>query len=152
MAEKKGLGCLFGALVCVPILDQTLTSVEVDQKTVIWVIFVAANTSFMLSSKSNFGRWQAVIWTFFLALKLNQTGCCKSESIVGECCPVATVCVEEKLFSCQGLLWTELIFASNLLRAPRGSSVSGTVEAAQWVPVLNNELYLINRRLEAVLT
>ena len=53
---------------------------------------------------------------------------------------------------CQGSLWTELIFTWNLLGAPHGSSVCGAVEAAQWVPVSNNELLLINRLLEAVWT
>lgn len=94
------------------------------------------------------GRWQVI-----KALKNNPTGLFISRSIVGEFHPMSAVLKEKEVV----LLPSFVLDKLNLyLKSTQGSlwqqCVGRTVAAAHWVPVLNNELYLINRLLETVLT
>lgn len=94
------------------------------------------------------GRWQVI-----KALKNNPTGLFMSRSIVGEFHPVSAVLKEKEVVFLPSFVLDKL----NLyLKSTQGSlwqqCVGRTVAAAHWVPVLNNELYLINRLLETVLT
>lgn len=113
---------------------------------------ITINTSILLNpgfaAVAVSGRWQVI-----KALKNNPTGLFISRSIVGEFHPMSAVLKEKEVV----LLPSFVLDKLNLyLKSTQGSlwqqCVGRTVAAAHWVPVLNNELYLINRLLETVLT